>query len=225
MKNYYNREAQYEFSIGYRATHWIRAIAIAVLIVSGLYIAYVFQSPEISDEPVLFLQAKWRFVHLVAGFIMIGALIFKSYIFIFDKLSRKELISIIDFFNPKIWIAQIKFYIFMGDHPHLKGVYNPLQFIAYIMFYAVAFLICLTGLVLYAHVYHNGLGGLFYEPLRDIEVWMGGLANVREIHHICMNIIIVFVCVHIYMAVFNAIKGKNGAIDAIISGYKFPAKD
>ncbi|PSM51400.1 [Ni-Fe] hydrogenase, cytochrome b subunit [Campylobacter blaseri] len=225
MKINAERKAEYEFSIGYRATHWIRAITIAVLIVSGLYIAYVFQSANINDEPVLFLQAKWRFVHLVAGFIMIGAIIFKSYLFVFDKLSRRELVSILDFINPKIWIDQIKFYLFIGDHPQLKGVYNPLQFIAYIIFYAVAFLISITGLILYVHVYHNGLGGLLYEPLREIEVAMGGLANVRAIHHICMNIIIFFVCVHVYMAVFNAIKGKNGAIDAIISGYKFPAKD
>ena len=84
------------------------------------------------------------------------------------------------------------------------------------------FVICLTGLILYVNVYHDGLGGLLYTPMRAIEAWMGGLANVRQIHHIAMWIIFIFVVVHIYMAVFNAIKGKDGAMDAIISGYKFP---
>ncbi|NHV87685.1 Ni/Fe-hydrogenase, b-type cytochrome subunit, partial [Escherichia coli] len=42
------------------------------------------------------------------------------------------------------------------------------------------------------------------------------------IHHICTDCIIVFVPIHVYMAVFNAIKGKEGALDAIVSGYKFP---
>lgn len=214
--------AEYEFSIGYRLTHWIRAICIVILIVSGLYIAYVFQKPEISGDPVLFMQAKWRFVHLVFGFVMIGAFIFKTYLFFFDKLSKKERVSIKDFFNPKIWIAQIKYYLFIGSHPHLKGVYNPLQFASYIFFYIVLFLISLTGLILYIHVYHEGLGGLLYDMLMPVEALMGGLANVRVVHHLCMVIIMIFVPVHVYMAIFNAVKGKNGSMDAIISGYKFP---
>lgn len=93
-----NRIAEYEFSIGLRLTHWIRALCITILVISGLYLAYVFQSPNISDEPVLFLQAKWRFVHLVFGFILIGAFIFKTYLFFFDSLSFKERVSIKDFF-------------------------------------------------------------------------------------------------------------------------------
>lgn len=217
--------AEYEYSIGYRLTHWIRALSIVVLIASGYYISYVFQSPETSGEPVLFMQAKWRFVHLVFGFILIGVFVFKAYLFVFDRQSKKERISIKDSISPKIWFAQLKYYMFLGPHPHLKGVYNPLQFVSYFFFYIVLFAICLTGLVLYIHVYHNGLGGALYSFLRPVEVWMGGLANVREIHHICMLIMMIFVPVHVYMAIFNAIKGKDGSMDAIISGYKFPQED
>lgn len=220
-----NHQAHYEFSIGYRLTHWIRFFAITILTISGFYIAYVGVSPEITNEPVLFMNAKWRAVHMVAAFVLIAVLFYKTYLFIFDKLSRKELVSFYDFLSPKIWIAQIKYYLFLGPHPHVKGTYNPLQFASYFFFYVVVFMICLTGMVLYAHVYHEGLGGLFYEPMRVVEVWMGGLANVREIHHICMWIILIFVVAHVYMAVFNAIKGKNGAMDAIISGYKFPQSE
>lgn len=216
------RVAEYEFSIGYRLTHWIRFVCITVLVVSGLYIAYVFQSPNISDEPVLFMQAKWRFVHLVFGFVLIAAAIYKTYLFFFDGLSHKERVSIKDFFSPKVWIGQIKYYLFMGEHPHLRGVYNPLQFASYLLFYVVLFIICLTGLILYIHIYHDGLGGFLYPFLRPFEVMMGGLANVRVFHHIAMDVILIFVPIHVYMAIFNAIKGGNGEMDAIISGYKFP---
>lgn len=216
------KHEEYEFSAGLRFTHWMRAIMIVILVVTGYYIAYVFVAPDNSDKPVLFLQAKWRFVHIVAGFVLIGATIFKTYLFIFDRQSRKELISIKDFFNPKIWIDQIKFYLFISnEHPHLKGVYNPLQFIAYVGFYIVLFVICLTGVILHAHVYHDGLGGLFYSLLRPVEAMMGGLSEVRTIHHLCMNIIIIFVPIHVYMAVLNAIKSRDGSIDSIVNGYKF----
>ncbi|MGG7048021.1 MULTISPECIES: Ni/Fe-hydrogenase, b-type cytochrome subunit [unclassified Campylobacter] len=216
-----DRISEYEFSIGLRLTHWIRFVAIAILIISGYYISYVFVSPEITSEPTNFMNAKWRAIHQIFGFVLIAATIFKTYLFFFDRLSRKEVVSVYDFFNPKIWIAQIKYYIFIGKHPHLKGVYNPLQFMSYLIFYIVLVLICLTGLVLYVHVYHEGLGGLLYEPMRVVEELMGGLANVRTIHRLCMWFIILFVPIHVYMATFNAVKGKNGAMDAIISGYKF----
>ena len=88
MKKENKRVAEYEFSIGYRLSHWVRFFAIMLLIISGYYISFVFQSPMVSDEPVLFLQAKWRFFHIVAGFVMIAAVIYKSYIFIFDKMSH-----------------------------------------------------------------------------------------------------------------------------------------
>lgn len=219
------RKAKYEFSVGLRLAHWIRAFAIVLLIFSGYYISYVFIAPNISSEPTLFLQAKFRMTHQVFGFVLIGCLIFKCYLFVFDKHSRKELKSVFDFLDPKVWIAQIKYYIFIGEHPHLRGVYNPLQFGAYLLFYGILVIICVTGLVLYANVYHQGLGGSIYGLARQLEELMGGLANVRTIHRICMWVIMIFVPIHVYMAIFNAVKGKDGAMDAIISGYKFVKKE
>ena len=167
------------------------------------------------------MQAKYRMVHQAVGFVLIACVIFKVYLFFFDRISRKERISIVDAFNPKLWIEQIKFYLFLGKHPHLKGVYNPLQFVTYIFFYIVMVGIILTGLILYTHTYHEVLGGLLYEVLRPLEAALGGLADVRTYHRILMGVILIFGPVHIYMAFFNAIKGKDGAIDAIVSGYKF----
>lgn len=215
------RKAVYEFSIGLRLTHWLRAISIVVLVGTGFYLSYVFQSPISTGEPMNFMQAKYRFVHEVAGFLLIACVIFKTYLFFTDKVSKKELASFENLLNLKMWIEQIKFYLFLGKHPKIKGVYNPLQFASYILFYLVIAGIILTGLTLYVHVYHDGLGGMLYSILRPIEAMLGGLAEVRTWHRILMWVIIVFVVVHIYMAVFNAIKGKDGALDAIFSGYKY----
>ena len=46
----FDRKSEYEFSIGLRATHWIRFFAITFLVVSGYYISYVFVSPEITSD-------------------------------------------------------------------------------------------------------------------------------------------------------------------------------
>lgn len=213
---------EYEFSAGLRWTHWIRFLAIIALVATGFYLSYVFITPEVSSEPVVFLNAKIRMWHEIIGFVLIAVTLFKTYLFLFDIKSRKELFSFSDFLSPKVWITQIKYYLFIGEHPKLKGVYNPVQFVAYITFYIVLFLICITGLVLYVHVYHEGLGGFLYEPMRSLELSMGGIANVRAIHHIAMWVILIFVPAHVYMVIFNSIKSKDGTADAIFSGYKFP---
>ena len=219
--------AEKEFSSALRATHWIRFFVMIGLIATGFYLAYVFIQPTLSDEPVLFLQAKIRMWHLIFGFILIGATITKAYFFFFGKSSvdKKELISFKDIFSIRIWIDQIKFYLFLGEHPKIRGVYNPLQFVTYLIIYVCLLLFILTGLILYIHVYHEGLGGALYGILRPIEAMFGSLANVRIFHHILMWVILIFVPIHVYMVIFNSIKSKDGSVDAIISGLKFKKED
>jgi len=214
------RIKEFEFSFGLRWTHWIRVFSIIALTITGFYIAYVFVAPEPSGSPTLFLNAKFRMWHEVAGFALIAVTIYKSYLFIFTSLSKRERLSAYDIFSPKIWFQQIKFYLFIGKHPELKGVYNPLQFVSYLFLYALVFLISLTGLVLYARCYGEGLGGFLLPYMEPVEAFMGGLASVREIHHIVMWGLLIFIPIHIYMAIFNTIM-STGGIDSIISGYRF----
>lgn len=211
-----------QFGLGSRLTHWIRAIAIVVLIVTGFYIAYVFIAPEVTNTPTNFLNAKFRAVHQIAGFILIACFLVKVYLFFFNTLSSKERISFKDALSLKRWKAQLKYYLFLGEHPkEQRGLYNPLQFVTYTFFYLLLFELIVTGLVLYAHVYHSGLGGFIHAPARWVEMQLGGLANVRLFHHVGMWCVIIFVVLHIYMAVFNAIKDRNGGVDGMVSGYKF----
>ncbi|RXJ60839.1 Ni/Fe-hydrogenase, b-type cytochrome subunit [Candidatus Marinarcus aquaticus] len=216
----------YEFSVWLRITHWVRALAIVILTFTGFYLGYPFIAPALNmGEPTNFFNALMRSWHQIFGFLLICVTIGKSYLFILDKESKIERVSVKDFLSLKIWINQIKYYLFIGKHPHLKGVYNPLQFVAYVGVYAALFVICLTGVILYVHVYHEGLGGLLYPLMRPIEVLLGGLAMVREIHHIAMWFFIIFLPIHIYLAVFNSIFGEEGSMDSIISGYKWEKED
>ncbi|MGB5918965.1 Ni/Fe-hydrogenase, b-type cytochrome subunit [Arcobacter sp.] len=217
-------ERKYEFSGVLRLNHWIRVVTLLILVVTGFYLAKPFLTPFVSDEPVNFMNALWRFWHLVFGFVLIATTIFKVYLFIFDRQSRTERVSFFDFISPKIWIKQIKYYMLIGRHPEGRGIYNPLQFIAYFMIFMTLFLVSLTGLILYMHGYHDGLAGFLMPLLRPIEVLMGGLANVRELHHLTMWVFLIFIPIHIYMAVFNSVYGKSGSMDTIFSGYSWHKK-
>ncbi|WP_297440211.1 Ni/Fe-hydrogenase, b-type cytochrome subunit [Sulfurimonas sp.] len=221
-ENCVNREM--EFSPAYRWQHWIRAFSIVVLTITGFYIADPFVTPIQSAEPDNFMQALFRSWHEIFGFILIAVVLLKSYLFIFAKRYKGEMISIKDFLNPKVWMQQVGYYLLVSKHPHLKGTYNPLQFIAYMGFYTLVFILIITGLILYVHVYHEGLGAFFYPFMRELEVLLGGLAWVRELHHIAMWGVILFVTVHVYMAIYNAVFGKDGSMDAIFSGMKWHKK-
>lgn len=216
----------YEFSLWLRITHWVRVLAIIILTFTGFYIAIPFISSALNQgEPNNYLYALMRSWHIIFGFLLICVTIGKFYLFFFDKQSKCERVSVWDFLSPSQWIKQIKYYILIGEHTHLKGVYNPLQFMAYLGVYVVLIVLCITGLILHVHVYHEGLGGFFYDMLRPLEVMMGGLAMVRQIHHIGMWIFIIFLPIHIYLATFNSVFGKSGAMDSIVSGYKWDEEE
>jgi len=217
-------EREMEFTPAYRWQHWIRAFSIVALVITGFYIGEPFVTPIPNAEPTNFMQALFRFWHIVFGFVLIAVIFFKSYLFIFGRKHEMERVAVKDFINPVVWVKQIGYYLLISKHPKLKGVYNPLQFVAYIGFYVMMFLLILTGLELYVHVYHDGFAGLIYTPMRFFEEMMGGLANVREIHRITMWGVILFVLVHVYMAIYNAVFGKEGAMDAIFSGMKWHKK-
>lgn len=212
----------YEFSLWLRLTHWVRVVAIIILTFTGFYIAIPFIASSLNHgEPNNYLYALMRSWHIIFGFVLICVTLGKFYLFIFDKQSNVERVSFWDFISPKIWFKQIKYYMLIGKHAHLKGAYNPLQFMAYSGVYIAIILVCITGLILHIHVYHEGLGGVLYDILRPLEVMMGGLAWIRQLHHISMWIFIIFLPIHIYLAIFNSVYGKSGAMDSIVSGYKW----
>ncbi|MDR2904954.1 MAG: Ni/Fe-hydrogenase, b-type cytochrome subunit [Helicobacteraceae bacterium] len=218
----YHREAETEYTGVVRWVHWLRFFSIAILTCTGFYIASVFIAPMVSSEPVLFMHAKMRMVHLIFGFLLLGLTIFKTYYFFASKskIEKLERMSFKSVFELKTWVDQIKYYLLIGKHPQLHGVYNPLQTVAYMGLYALMVILCLTGLIMYAHIYHNGLGG-FLSFLRPIEALMGGLAPVRMVHHIATWAVMIFLLGHVYMVIFNSIKGKEGGLDSIVSGIKF----
>lgn len=212
------------FSPVVRLFHWVRAFCIFFLIFSGFYIAYPFFAPEPNGEPTNFLYALFRSWHIMAGFLLISVSFFRLYFYFFVSKNANERMSGRDLFNVQIWIAQIKNYLFLGPHPQIQGVYNPLQYFAYLLLAVLVLIISLTGVVLYYNVYHDGLGGILAVCFKWFEVLCGGLANVRMIHHITTWAICIFIPIHIYMAVWNAVKQPDGGVDSIIGGYRYQDK-
>jgi len=211
----YQRELVFGAAI--RIFHCLRALAILVLIITGFYISWPFLvAPESSD---VLVQGYIRAAHQVFGFLLVSITLVRAYLFFFGK-SNIERRSFKDVLSPKSWITQLKSYLWMG-HLDKAGVYGPLQFVTYLAISLVAFLICVTGLVLYANVYHQGLGGMLGGVANWVTMMMGGLAPVRIWHHYFTWVFIIFVVIHVYMAVWSGIRFKHNSVDSIVSGYDY----
>ena len=119
-----------------------------------------------------------------------------------------------------LWIVQLKSYLWMGKL-NKAGVYGPLQFMTYLAVSVMAAVICITGLVLYANVYHQGMGGWLWDISGWLTAQMGGLAMVRIWHHYLTWAFVIFVVIHVYMAVWTGIRFKHNSVDSIVSGYDY----
>lgn len=204
-----------------RVLHWIRAVVITGLTITGFYIATPLHSHGALNHPLIY--GEWVSWHLIFGFILIGAGLLRIYLFFFGPDSTSELKSLEDEFSLKSWIIQLKSYFFIGEL-RKKGIYGPLQFFSYAMIMVFTLIASITGLILYVHNYHQGIGGFLYDPMRLAEYWMGGLASVRLIHHITMWGFLIFIPIHIYMVIWSAIRFKHGGVDIMFTGYDYHLK-
>lgn len=204
-----------------RVLHWIRAVVITGLTITGFYIATPLHSHGALNHPLIY--GEWVSWHLIFGFILIGAGLLRIYLFFFGPDSTSELKSLEDEFSLKSWIIQLKSYFFIGEL-RKKGIYGPLQFFSYAMIMVFTLIASITGLILYVHNYHQGIGGFLYDPMRLAEYWIGGLANVRLIHHITMWGFLIFIPIHVYMVVWSAIRFKHGGVDIMFTGYDYHLK-
>lgn len=205
------------FSPAIRVFHWLRALSILVLVITGFYISWPFLvAPETNDIQV---QSYIRFAHLVFGFVLTAVTLVRVYLFFFSK-SDIERRSFKDVMSPKSWITQLKSYMWSG-HLDKAGIYGPLQFMTYLAISVVAIFICITGLALYANVYHQGMGGAIWEISNWFIAQMGGLAPVRTWHHYLTWVFIIFTLIHVYMAVWSGIRFKHNSVDSIVSGYDY----
>lgn len=220
-EKYIIEHPDFVYSWGNRILHWIRALVITGLIITGFYLAHPFILSEGSTDKLLY--GKWAMWHFILGFVLISSGLLRIYLFFFGPDSNGELRSLRDVFSLKSWSTSLKSYFFFGELRKI-GLYGPLQFFTYFIITLLVITASLTGLILYVHVYHQGIGGLLYDSMRVVEAWFGGLASVRFIHHITMWGFLVFIPIHIYMVIWSAIRFKHAALDVMFTGYDYHLK-
>ena len=210
----------YVYDAAVRLWHWVTALCIVALAVTGYFIAS--PPPSVGGEAYQSYLFGWiRFVHFAAGMILGVAFVLRLYrVLVGGKHARQ--IFYIPFWSIAWWkevFAEVGWYLFLAKPKEYVG-HNPLAHLAmFLMFVLPMVVLLLTGFALYAE--QEGIQTLWYGAFGWEFVVLGESMTVRLWHHVAMWIVVIFAMVHMYMAIREDMTHRQTTISSIVSGWRF----
>ena len=208
-----------------RAMHWAAAVAIVALVLTGFYINRpYFLLPTDEGQQSPFTMGYMRLVHFIAAGVMVATMIVRLYwLFAGNRFERWPALFPVkgsDWVN--LW-RQIKFYLMIHPEraPHYLG-HNPLQQLFYTLTYVVALVMVVTGFALYGQA---NPGGAIHTAFGWVVPLMGGLPTVRVVHHVLTWYFLIFIPIHVYLALRADLLERTGTMSSIVSGGRFVPTD
>jgi thiosulfate reductase cytochrome b subunit len=171
-----------------RITHWINAIAILIMIGSGLQIHNAY--PILPFQfPAFMTIGGWLGGALLWHFAFMWLLVANVFVMvIYGIISgryRAKLLPI----HPRAVIADIRNAL-SGKLSHADlNVYNAIQKLMYLGVLIAIFVVILSGIAIWKPVQFQGLTAL-----------LGGFQSARLVHFIAMSLIAGFLIIHVVMA-------------------------
>jgi Ni/Fe-hydrogenase 1 B-type cytochrome subunit len=208
----------YVWQIPVRVTHWLIALSLLLLSVTGFYIGRPFMTVP-GQAGQWFVMGWMRIIHFYAAIVFTGAVMARTiWMFTGNKYARWDKFLAVRRTRQKGILPTVLFYSFLRDTPPAYVGHNPVAGSAYLLVFGLYFLAIGTGLVMYAPTAEVG------SPLRafaSLAPLVGGFQIARWIHHVVMWLLLGFTVHHVYSAVLVASIEKNGTMDSIFAGYKF----
>ncbi len=213
----------YVWQLPVRFYHWLNALCVAVLIVTG----YLIGNPLAISYSTEAYQQYWfgtvRFVHFVAAFIFFFNFMVRIYwgfvgnayarwenFIPFRKAQWREILEVL---KVDVLQAKIKGMISIG-HNALAGFTYFLSFLAFLFQ-------SLTGFALYSSMSDSFFPRLF----AWIVPLMGGDFAVRQWHHMFMWFFVVFIIIHMYLVFYHDYIEGRGTTSSMVGGWKFERED
>ena len=171
-------------SLAVRITHWINAIAIIIMILSGwaIYDAsplFRFEIPHgITLGGWLAGALQWHFAAM--WLLVLNGLFYVCYGFISGHFKS----SFLPLTLQSMW-REFKSAL-RGKISHELGVYNAVQRAAYIGVLCVGVVLVLSGLAIWKPV-----------QFQELTALMGGYEGARLVHFIAMALVVFFILVHL----------------------------
>jgi Ni/Fe-hydrogenase 1 B-type cytochrome subunit len=209
----------YVWELPVRVSHWFIFLPVVVLSFTGYYMHNPF---IVAKSTTPFLMATIRFIHVVAGFVFIGAFLLRVYWF-FKGNSWSNWRAFVPI-HRRQWRGMgqmVAYYSFLSRDLVRYVGHNALAAVTYMIMFTLMLIEIVTGLTLYTQVRGRWLlAPLFSWLPRVIDI-----QNIRLIHFCIMFAFFAFVIHHVYSAVLVSWEEGNGLIESIFTGYKFVPRD
>jgi Ni/Fe-hydrogenase 1 B-type cytochrome subunit len=210
----------YVYEAPVRLWHWINALAITVLAVTGYFIG----SPpptQPGEASANYLMGYIRFAHFAAAYVFAIGLAGRIYWALVGNHHARELFTL-PLFNAAYWkevLTMVKWYGFLIKRPNRYVGHNPLARLAmFFGYFLLSLFMIATGFALYG----EGLqAGSWADKLFGWVIpLMGQSQDVHTWHHVGMWVLICFVIFHVYAAIREDIMGRQSIVSTMISGHR-----
>ncbi|WP_068114241.1 Ni/Fe-hydrogenase, b-type cytochrome subunit [Tropicimonas marinistellae] len=211
----------YVYEAPVRIWHWINALGITVLCVTGWFIASPPPSMQIDEATHQFVFGYIRFAHFAAAYIVTIGFLGRIYWAIVGNYHARQLF-IVPVWNRHYWkevIHEIRWYFFLAKDPKKYVGHNPLAHIAMFGFMTLGLtFMIVSGFALYS----EGAGqGSWADTLFGWVIpLVGGSQALHGLHHLGMWMIVVFILIHIYAAIREDILSRQSIVSTMISGHR-----
>ena len=201
-----------------RLVHWLIAISMVVLSVTGLYIGRPFLiSP--GEARFAFVMGTAKVLHSYAAIVFTLAVLTRLiWMFIGNPYARWDKFLPVPRRRRRAILPSVKFYLFALRKPPGFVGHNPLAGMAYTLVFLLYFTMIGTGFALYT------VSAGVHSPMRIFSFLLplfGGAQSARWIHHVVMWLLWGFVVHHVYSAILMSQVEGNATMESIFSGYKF----
>jgi len=114
---------------------------------------------------------------------------------------------------------QVMYYMMIHPEraPHYLG-HNPLQQLFYTFTYVVTAVMVLTGFAMYGQANPGGMINVLFGWVVSV---FGSLQLVRVVHHVLTWYFLIFIPIHLYLALRADMLERSGTISSIVSGGRF----
>ncbi|MGY0195145.1 Ni/Fe-hydrogenase, b-type cytochrome subunit [Leptothrix sp. BB-4] len=210
----------YVYEAPVRLWHWVNALAITVLAVTGYFIGRPLPTVagEASDH---FVMGYIRFAHFAAGYVLAVGLLGRIYWAIVGNAHARELFTL-PLFSRAYWrevVTMLKWYAFLVPQPNQYVGHNPMARLAMFTgyFLVTLFMVC-TGFALYGE---GAQAGSWQSRLFGWVIpLMGQSQDVHTWHRMGMWSLVIFVILHVYAAIREDIMGRQSIVSTMISGFR-----
>ncbi len=204
-----------------RLWHWLNALSIVILAVTGYFIASPPPSVagEASDN---FLMGYIRFVHFATAYIFTVAFLVRIYWAFVGNHHARQMFRLP--ITDSVWwsgmLQELRWYLFLVKLPRKYVGHNPLAHL--MMFLSItlgAIFMIATGFALYGEGAQEGHWSHTVFTSWVIPLF-GQSQDVHTWHHMIAWTIVWFVIIHVYAAIREEIMSRQSMISAMVSGHR-----